>query len=97
MTEFARILLADSARKEMPSKCNEIAALASRSSSDEPDLSRILERLAFRDLGEDGRARDFSSLSAGLTTPLELTDAERADLLVLVVRFDDELDCGDCE
>lgn len=76
----------------MPSRCNEIAALVPRSPRDDPDLSCILERLALRDFGDDGRAKDLSSVSVGCATPLELTDAERADLLVLVVRFDDELD-----
>ena len=97
--EPVRIRLADSARREMPSRCNEMAALASRSPSAEPDRSCSLERLAFRDLGEDGRARDLSGFAEPWTVPFELTDdperadrADRADFSLLVVRFDEELD-----
>ena len=87
----------------MPSRCKEIAALASRSPSAEPERSCGLERLAFRDLGEDGRARDLSGFAEPWTVPFELTDdperadrADRADFSLLVVRFDEELDWGDC-
>ena len=50
------ILLADSARWEIPSRCCVMASLMLWASSDESDLSLVPVRLAFRDFGDGGLA-----------------------------------------
>jgi hypothetical protein len=88
LADSVRILLADSARREINSKCCLTAASTSCWLKQEFDLLFVLERLAFRDLGDEGRARAWSSL-ADCCFP-SAADTER------FVFFEEVLDCGDC-